>query len=92
MRDVDALHIGGGITADNALEWIGSGAEKVRCCLLYHNDANTELSIQVIVTSYLFPSGQLSIDRLRDLSLKVGKHRLVIDVRYAFTPDIMKLY
>lgn len=35
---------------------------------------------QVIVTSYLFPSGKLSVDRLRSLSEKVGKDRLVIDV------------
>ena len=31
---VDALQIGGGITADNALEWIQAGAEKV------HHKAN----------------------------------------------------
>jgi len=26
----DALHVGGGITCDNALEWLDKGAEKVR--------------------------------------------------------------
>ncbi len=31
---VDALQIGGGITIDNALEWIEAGAEKV------HHKAN----------------------------------------------------
>jgi phosphoribosylformimino-5-aminoimidazole carboxamide ribonucleotide (ProFAR) isomerase len=35
---------------------------------------------QVIVTSYLFPSGKLSLDRLRSLSEKAGKDRLVIDI------------
>ncbi|KAF9515212.1 hypothetical protein BS47DRAFT_1391748 [Hydnum rufescens UP504] len=58
----DALHIGGGITPENALDWISAGAEKV------------------IVTSYLFPSGKFSLDRLRDLSQKVGRERLVVDV------------
>lgn len=35
---------------------------------------------KVIVTSYLFPSCRFSLDRLRELSNKVGKDRLVIDV------------
>ena len=35
---------------------------------------------QVIVTSYLFPSGKLSLDRLRSLLEKVGKDKLVIDI------------
>lgn len=26
----DGLHLGGGVTADNAAEWIAAGAEKVR--------------------------------------------------------------
>ena len=29
---IGALHIGGGVNADNALEWIELGAEKV-CCV-----------------------------------------------------------
>jgi len=58
----DALQIGGGITADNALEWIEAGAEKV------------------IVTSYLFPIGKFSLQRLQDLSTKVSKERLVVDI------------
>jgi len=35
---------------------------------------------KVIVTSYLFPSGNLSFDRLRSLSERVGKNKLVIDI------------
>ena len=60
---IDGLHVGGGITADNAQYWIEQGAEKV------------------IVTSYLFPNAKFSLDRLKDLSRKVGKERLVVDVR-----------
>jgi phosphoribosylformimino-5-aminoimidazole carboxamide ribotide isomerase len=37
---------------------------------------------KVIVTSYLFPDGCFSIERLKALSAKVGKERLVVDVRY----------
>ncbi|GAA6034807.1 hypothetical protein JCM8097_009308 [Rhodosporidiobolus ruineniae] len=58
----NALQIGGGITEDNAQEWIDAGAEKV------------------IVTSYLFPGAKFSEERLRRLSEKVGKERLVVDV------------
>ncbi|SPO31424.1 probable bifunctional protein (related to glutathione S-transferase/ probable histidinol dehydrogenase) [Ustilago trichophora] len=56
------LHVGGGITADNAQKWLDLGAEKV------------------IVTSYLFPSCKFDLARLEDLSAKVGKENLVIDV------------
>jgi len=62
MANVDALQIGGGITIDNALEWIEAGAEKV------------------IVTSYLFPNGTFSLQRLQNLSTKVSKERLVVDI------------
>ncbi|BGP14310.1 hypothetical protein JCM10213_004437 [Rhodosporidiobolus nylandii] len=40
-------------------------------------DAGAE---KVIVTSYLFPSAKFDEDRLRRLSEKVGKERLVVDV------------
>lgn len=55
--------MGGGITNENAPDWIDAGAEKV------------------IVTSYLFPKGEFDLDRLRSLSEKVEKKRLVVDVR-----------
>lgn len=58
----DRLHLGGGITEENGLQWIQDGAEKV------------------IVTSYLFPSGRFSLERLQRLSSLVGKERLVVDV------------
>ncbi|KAI0068715.1 Phosphoribosylformimino-5-aminoimidazole carboxamide ribotide isomerase [Artomyces pyxidatus] len=35
---------------------------------------------KVIVTSYLFPEGKLSLERLRSISSLVGKDRLVVDV------------
>lgn len=63
MKHQDGMHLGGGITADNAQAWIDAGAEKV------------------IVTSYLFPHAKFSLERLQDLSQRVGKDRLVVDVR-----------
>jgi len=35
---------------------------------------------KIIVTSYLFPDGAVSLERLQKLSLLVGKDRLVVDV------------
>lgn len=32
------------------------------------------------MTSYLFPEGRFSIDRLKDLGEKVGKDKLVVDI------------
>lgn len=37
--------------------------------------------MQVIVTSYLFPDGKFSLERLQKISSVVGKDRLVVDVR-----------
>lgn len=56
------LQVGGGITADNAKEWIDAGAEKV------------------IVTSYLFPDGKFSLDRLKAMEKSLGRERMVVDV------------
>ncbi|KAI0719485.1 Phosphoribosylformimino-5-aminoimidazole carboxamide ribotide isomerase [Cerioporus squamosus] len=56
------LQVGGGITAENAQEWIDAGASKV------------------IVTSYLFPDGKFSLERLQAVSSAVGKDKLVVDV------------
>ena len=39
---------------------------------------------QVIVTSYLFPKATFDLERLRRLSEKVEKRRLVVDVRSDF--------
>lgn len=41
---------------------------------------------QVIVTSYLFPSAKFDLERLRKLSEKVEKRRLVVDVRSVSAP------
>ena len=38
-------------------------------------------SLQVIVTSYLFPGAIFSQERLEDISRAVGKDKLVVDVR-----------
>lgn len=56
------LQIGGGITAENAPQWLDAGAS------------------QVIVTSYLFPSGKFDPGRLKLLVETVGKDQLVIDL------------
>ncbi|KAG1768179.1 Phosphoribosylformimino-5-aminoimidazole carboxamide ribotide isomerase [Suillus occidentalis] len=56
------LQIGGGITIDNAKEWLDAGASKI------------------IVTSYLFPSGNFDLERLQTISSLVGKDKLVVDV------------
>ncbi|KAI8990822.1 hypothetical protein BDF20DRAFT_903819 [Mycotypha africana] len=56
------LQVGGGITLENAKEWLSLGASKV------------------IVTSYLFPDAQFSKERLIELSERVGKENLVVDV------------
>ncbi|KAI0660915.1 Phosphoribosylformimino-5-aminoimidazole carboxamide ribotide isomerase [Cubamyces menziesii] len=56
------LQVGGGITAENAREWLDAGASKV------------------IVTSYLFPEGKFSLERLKAVCSAVGKDRLVVDV------------
>ncbi|CAJ0649633.1 8080_t:CDS:2 [Entrophospora sp. SA101] len=57
------LQIGGGITLDNAQEWIDYGADKI------------------ILTSYLFPDAKFSFERLKKLSEKIGKDKIVIDLR-----------
>ncbi|KAI5475034.1 1-(5-phosphoribosyl)-5-[(5-phosphoribosylamino)methylideneamino]imidazole-4-carboxamide isomerase [Pseudohyphozyma bogoriensis] len=49
------------------------------------SDANAEEWLdagaeKVIVTSYLFPSAKFDLERLKTLSKKVGKERLVVDV------------
>ncbi len=56
------LQIGGGITADNARNWLEEGAAKV------------------IVTSYLFHNGCLSLQRLAALQRVVNREDLVIDL------------
>lgn len=56
------LQIGGGISPDNALEWLAAGASKV------------------IVTSFIFPEQQFSLQRLRQLSALVTPERLVLDL------------
>ncbi|KJA24477.1 hypothetical protein HYPSUDRAFT_38495 [Hypholoma sublateritium FD-334 SS-4] len=49
------------------------------------NDKNAKSWInagasKVIVTSYLFPNGQFSLERLRDISNTIGRDHLVVDV------------
>ena len=70
----DGLHLGGGITDANALDWIRAGAQKVR------RRRVSPLIAQVIVTSFLFPSARFDLERLKRLSKLVGKDRLVVDV------------
>jgi phosphoribosylformimino-5-aminoimidazole carboxamide ribotide isomerase len=56
------LQIGGGISLENACEWLEAGAS------------------HVIVTSWLFPNGELSWERLDQLTNAIGKQRLVVDL------------
>lgn len=62
----DHLQVGGGITIDNAQSWIDRGAS------------------HVIVTSWLFTKKdegwEIDMKRLEEISKKVGKERLVVDV------------
>ncbi|GME77416.1 unnamed protein product [Ambrosiozyma monospora] len=49
------------------------------------NDSNAKYWIEqgaskVIITSWLFPNGELSMDRLKKLSGEIGKDKLVIDL------------
>ncbi len=56
------LQVGGGINAQNALEYIQAGAS------------------HVIVTSWIFPEGQLDRTRLDELVKTVGKEHLILDL------------
>ncbi|KAI9837484.1 MAG: Histidine biosynthesis bifunctional protein hisB [Sarea resinae] len=58
------FQVGGGVTEENAMDWINFGAEKV------------------IITSYLFPDGKFSMDRLQGVlsALQGDKNKLVIDL------------
>jgi phosphoribosylformimino-5-aminoimidazole carboxamide ribotide isomerase len=56
------LQMGGGITADNAGEWLDAGAS------------------HVIVTSWVFHDGRIHMARLEELTRRIGKTRLVIDL------------
>jgi phosphoribosylformimino-5-aminoimidazole carboxamide ribotide isomerase len=74
------MQIGGGITDKNAAQWIDWGAEKVK--VPWHilwEDTNL---YQVIITSFLFPNGSLSQDRLESTLQALGgdKQKLVIDL------------
>ncbi|KAJ6613447.1 hypothetical protein B0H10DRAFT_2048522 [Mycena sp. CBHHK59/15] len=62
----DALHLG-----QNAQEWLDAGASKVGPVLLLY-PSHRHL--------YLFPDAKFSLERLKALSSKVGKDRLVVDV------------
>jgi len=63
------LQIGGGITIDNAADWLDAGAAAV------------------IVTSWVFHDGQADEERLRRLSRRIGKERLVLDLSCRRTPE-----
>ena len=75
------LQVGGGITDKNAKDWLDAGAEKVSI-VLFGSFFHFPHCLQVIVTSFLFPSCRFSLDRLTELSQSIGKERLVVDVRY----------
>ena len=56
------MQVGGGITADNAEQWLDDGAS------------------HVIVTSWVFHDGRIHMARLEQLTRKIGKERLVLDL------------
>ena len=56
------MQVGGGITADNAGDWLDAGAS------------------HVIVTSWVFHHGRIHMARLKQLTRKIGKRRLVLDL------------
>jgi phosphoribosylformimino-5-aminoimidazole carboxamide ribotide isomerase len=56
------MQVGGGITADNAEQWLDAGAS------------------HVIVTSWVFHDGRIHMERLKQLTRKIGKTRLVLDL------------
>lgn len=69
----DHLQVGGGITLDNAAEWL----DPTR-----HARAG-----KIIVTSYLFPSAEFSMERLLALEKAVGREKLVVDLSCRRTRD-----
>jgi phosphoribosylformimino-5-aminoimidazole carboxamide ribotide isomerase len=56
------MQIGGGVTLENAKQWLDDGAS------------------HVIVTSWVFHSGRIHMERLKQLTRKIGKSRLVLDL------------
>jgi len=78
------FQIGGGIDDKNAKEWLDAGAGKVsiRGRTMGNYSLMNENMNQVIVTSYLFPRGKFSLERLQATASVVGKEKLVVDVRY----------
>jgi phosphoribosylformimino-5-aminoimidazole carboxamide ribotide isomerase len=69
-----SFQLGGGITIDNAQEWLDRGAEKVP-------PDGTFSDVEVIVTSWLFPEAKFDADRLRRLSERIERRHLVVDLR-----------
>jgi phosphoribosylformimino-5-aminoimidazole carboxamide ribotide isomerase len=72
------------VNDENAKEWLDAGAGKVSIRQPTMNNCSLmdEIMDQVIVTSYLFPGGKFSLERLQATASVVGKERLVVDVRY----------
>ncbi len=56
------MQVGGGVTVENAGQWLDDGAS------------------HVIVTSWVFHDGRIHMDRLKRLTRKIGKARLVLDL------------
>ena len=56
------LQVGGGVTPDNAQQWLDAGAGKL------------------IVTSWLFPNGELDFERLARFTREFSRERLVLDL------------
>ncbi|KAI9681812.1 MAG: Enzyme that catalyzes the fourth step in the histidine pathway [Trizodia sp. TS-e1964] len=83
------LQLGGGINEQNAADWLSFGAEKASppapASASQHNKQGADICIslpQVILTSYLFPAGSFSMDRLQAVLAAVGgdKEKVVLDL------------
>ncbi|KAI5207144.1 putative 5-proFAR isomerase His6 [Aureobasidium subglaciale] len=86
------LQVGGGIKDENAKEWIEKGASKDLSenasrarnvvGLTSRNDRVLSTIQKVIITSFLFPSGKFSLDRLQSVlkALDNDTSKLVIDL------------
>ena len=76
------LQVAGGITDENAQYWIDQGAEKVGVLELVWLRLYANCAEQVIITSFLFPGGKFSQERLERILAALGgdRSKLVLDL------------
>lgn len=74
------LQTGGGITSENAAEFISAGVFCVCVCSFRSLTLVSAGASHVIVTSFIFRDGALDPERLKALVTAVGKEKLVLDL------------